>query len=151
LARLDEHVECSARFPTFEIDLKNAPSVSFFGSIFSWSICYFYAPLAIAVAVVTLIAGYLMKGNAEILSDVLDHLGVSCRHFTGSDTRSLSPYKAHRSAPPRDKGLPSHAADRSYNLLHAKGYHTGWPIAFRCPPNSFDLGKIIPGSVDGAP
>jgi hypothetical protein len=107
LARLDEHVECSARFPTFEIDLKNAPSVSFFGSIFSWSICYFYAPLAIAVAVVTLIAGYLMKGNAEILSDVLDHLGVSCRHFTGSDTRSLSPYKAHRSAPRETKGCPA--------------------------------------------
>jgi hypothetical protein len=45
--------------PSFEINLQDAPSESFFDSIFSWSIYYFYASLAVAVAIVALIAGYL--------------------------------------------------------------------------------------------
>jgi hypothetical protein len=46
-------------FPSFEINLKDALPESFYGAVFSWSIYYFYAPLAIAVAVVALVAGYL--------------------------------------------------------------------------------------------
>jgi hypothetical protein len=42
--------------PSFEIDLKNAPYVSYRRALFSWSIINFYAPLALGVALVVLIA-----------------------------------------------------------------------------------------------
>jgi hypothetical protein len=58
---LFDSVRCEdwGTFPSFEINLKDAPPESFCGAVFSWSIYYFYAPLAIAVAVVALVAGYL--------------------------------------------------------------------------------------------
>jgi hypothetical protein len=46
-------------FPSFEINLKNAPPVSFWGTLRSWSISTFYAPLAAVVAIVVLVAGYI--------------------------------------------------------------------------------------------
>jgi hypothetical protein len=58
---LFDRVRCEdwGAFPSFEINLKNAPPVSFWGTAFSWSICNFYVPLAVAVAIVAIIAGYL--------------------------------------------------------------------------------------------
>jgi hypothetical protein len=58
---LFDRVRCEdwGAFPSFEINPKNAPRESFYRNVFSWSIYYFYAPLAIAVAVVAIIAGYL--------------------------------------------------------------------------------------------
>jgi hypothetical protein len=58
---LFDRVRCEdwGKFPSFEINLKSAPSVPFWGTVFSWSICNFYAPLATAVAIVALIAGYV--------------------------------------------------------------------------------------------
>jgi hypothetical protein len=43
-------------FPSFEIDLTNAPHVSYSSVLLSWSIVNFYVPLAVAVAIVALIA-----------------------------------------------------------------------------------------------
>jgi len=43
-------------FPSFEIDLTNAPHVSYSSVLLSWSIVNFYVPLAVAVAIVVLIA-----------------------------------------------------------------------------------------------
>jgi hypothetical protein len=42
--------------PSFKIDLRTAPFVPYFGTLCSWSIVAFYAPLALGVAIVVLIA-----------------------------------------------------------------------------------------------
>jgi hypothetical protein len=42
--------------PSFEIDLSNAPAVSYRSALLSWSIINFYAPLAVAVVIVVLIS-----------------------------------------------------------------------------------------------
>jgi hypothetical protein len=42
--------------PTFKIDLRTAPVVSYFSTLCSWSIVTFYAPLALGVAIVVLVA-----------------------------------------------------------------------------------------------
>jgi hypothetical protein len=42
--------------PAFEISSRRAPKVSYWGAFLSWSILAFYAPLAIAVVIVMLIA-----------------------------------------------------------------------------------------------
>jgi hypothetical protein len=44
--------------PSFKIDLRTAPVVSYVGTLRSWSIVTFYAPLALAVAIVVLIGRY---------------------------------------------------------------------------------------------
>ncbi len=42
--------------PNFEISNKSALAVSYWGALWSWSIVIFYAPLALAVVIVVLIA-----------------------------------------------------------------------------------------------
>lgn len=42
--------------PTFEINLRSAPPVSYASTLVSWSITIFFLPLAIVVAVITVIA-----------------------------------------------------------------------------------------------
>jgi hypothetical protein len=42
--------------PSFEISSKSAPNVSYWDALRSWSIFIFYAPLALAVVIVVLIA-----------------------------------------------------------------------------------------------
>lgn len=42
--------------PTFEINSQRAPASSYWGALFSWSILIFYAPLALSVVIVALIA-----------------------------------------------------------------------------------------------
>ena len=42
--------------PNFEISSKGAPEVSYWGTLWSWSIVIFYASLALAVVIVVLIA-----------------------------------------------------------------------------------------------
>jgi hypothetical protein len=44
------------KIPSFELNLKNAPAIGYWGVLCSWSIVSFYAPLAIGVVVVVLIA-----------------------------------------------------------------------------------------------
>jgi uncharacterized protein (DUF486 family) len=44
--------------PSFEINLKTAPPIGYWGVLFSWSIVSFYAPLSIGVVIVVLIARY---------------------------------------------------------------------------------------------
>jgi hypothetical protein len=58
---LFDRVRCEdwGTFPSFEINLKNAHPVSFWDTLISWSIINFYAPLALVVAIVVLVAGYL--------------------------------------------------------------------------------------------
>jgi hypothetical protein len=46
-------------FPSFEVNLKNAPLVSYCGVLRSWSIINFYVPLGLAIVLVALITGYL--------------------------------------------------------------------------------------------
>ena len=46
-------------FPSFEVNLKNAPRMRYGSVLGSWSIVNFYAPLALAVVLVALITGYL--------------------------------------------------------------------------------------------
>lgn len=45
--------------PSFEIDLRKAPQIGFWGVFFSWSIGVFYIPLALGVVGVALIAGFV--------------------------------------------------------------------------------------------
>ena len=58
---LFDHVRSEdwGEIPDFEINLKNSRPESFFGVVFSWSIYYFYAPLAIIIGSAAIIAGYL--------------------------------------------------------------------------------------------
>lgn len=44
--------------PSFEISLQAAPPENFFACLFRWPISGFYAPLAAAVVIVSIIAGY---------------------------------------------------------------------------------------------
>jgi hypothetical protein len=43
--------------PDFEINLKTAPTVRYWSTVCSWSILTFYAPLALGVGLVVLVAG----------------------------------------------------------------------------------------------
>jgi hypothetical protein len=45
-----------ATSPSFAIELSSAPPIKYLGVLRSWSILIFYAPLAIAVAIVVLAA-----------------------------------------------------------------------------------------------
>jgi hypothetical protein len=40
--------------PTFDINLRSAPAQSYFSAITSWSIVWFYAPLAVGVILAVL-------------------------------------------------------------------------------------------------
>jgi hypothetical protein len=45
--------------PSFEINLRAAPAVSYWASFRSWSILIFYVPIALAVAVVVILSGHI--------------------------------------------------------------------------------------------
>jgi len=58
---LFERLRCEdwGTFPSFEISLNTAPQIAYGSVLCSWSIFNFYAPLALGVVIVMLIAGYV--------------------------------------------------------------------------------------------
>jgi hypothetical protein len=59
-ARFDQiRREDWGQLPSFEISLKDAPRIGYWRVLGSWSVMVFYAPLAVAVAVVALVAGHI--------------------------------------------------------------------------------------------